>query len=477
MSRRRTLPSGDTNALIQRLERERDELEDDVLRLRRSVASLTDQLTALKSRLRWMEETRSWTITRPLRIATAIARDVRGLGDLTALRETGLLGTVQRLLRGRAEDDGAATEHGRTLAEILERHAHKPIFVAPPRIDWNVPLFQRPQQVAKALGLEGALYFYATNNAAFDHVSGFEERSPGCFVTDQASLIEALPNKTLHVMSTDHQLTLGRLKDRLANGDGVLYDYIDEIHPDITAGAPVPRLVLERHYGLLSDPRVACSATADKLLDDVRQVREHRYALVTNGVDVEHFKRATRRPVPESLAAVATRGRPIIGYYGALASWFDYALINRAAAERPKYEFVLIGENYDGTLQRSGVTLHQNVTVLPPVSYAELPSHAQIFDVSMIPFIVNDVTTATSPVKLFEYMALGTPIVTTAMRECRKYQSCIIAEAMADFAPALDLALLRRDDDQYLATLEREASENSWRAKARQILTLTAERG
>jgi len=49
------------------------------------------------------------------------------------------------------------------------------------------------------------------------------------------------------------------------------------------------------------------------------------------------------------------------------------------------------------------------------------------FDVATIPFQVNRVTNSTSPVKLFEYMAGGKPIVTTDMKECRKFQSVLIS--------------------------------------------------
>ena len=55
----------------------------------------------------------------------------------------------------------------------------------------------------------------------------------------------------------------------------------------------------------------------------------------SNGADVSHFRVPVLPPVPADLAAVVARGNPVIGYFGALAKWFDYELVRRVAAERP----------------------------------------------------------------------------------------------------------------------------------------------
>jgi hypothetical protein len=257
-----------------------------------------------------------------------------------------------------------------------------------------------------------------------------------------------------------------------ARGDHVVYDYIDELHPNIS-GAPIPRAVMKRHYALLTDESVACAATADKLLGDVAQLRRRNFALVTNGVDAEHFARARKGlPVPKELEHLSASERPVVGYYGALASWFDYALVHDVAKVRPDLEFLLIGEDYDGSLKKAGVPELRNVTLLPPVPYAQLPRYAQLFDVSMIPFVPNEITHATSPLKLFEYMALGTPIVTTDLAECRKYASCLIARDAGSFSRQLDAALRAANDGTYQQTLKREAEANIWAAKARQLREL-----
>jgi hypothetical protein len=84
----------------------------------------------------------------------------------------------------------------------------------------------------------------------------------------------------------------------------------------------------------------------------------------------------------------------------------------------------------------------------------------------MIPFRVDDVTTATSPLKLFEFLACGLPVVATDLRECRKSAAVSIASGAADFAAALDAAIARRDDPAFERLARAEADAAAWGRRA-----------
>ena len=98
--------------------------------------------------------------------------------------------------------------------------------------------------------------------------------------------------------------------------------------------------------------------------------------------------------------------------------------------------------------------------------YSALPAYLQHFDVATIPFILNPITHATSPVKLFEYMAAGKPVVATKMREILKYSSVFFTDGGDDFVRSIDKALASRSDPAYLDLLAREAQANTWRERA-----------
>lgn len=364
----------------------------------------------------------------------------------------------------------------RRLQAILSAHAGNTPIIFPPIVPWNLHLFQRPHHLARELSARGYLYFFCVPTSIHDRVLTFEEVAPRCFITPYMDLVEALPGKILHLYSTDNIYPLEWVRNRLKQGDRALYEYVDEIHEDIS-GRSIPQGVLDRHQYLLRNEDVVCVATADKLYREVRAVRSQHCALVTNGVDIAHFSVSRhQRSVPAVLASSVSAGKPIIGYFGALAKWFDYELVCKIAELRPGFEIVLIGPDYDGSVRWLELHKPPNLAFLGPVDYKQLPGYACWFDVSMIPFRINEITESTSPIKLFEYMALGHPIVTTDMPECRKYKSVLIGKSVAHFIEQLDHALGLREDSAYLQILREEAKDNSWAAKAEAIDGLLAGR-
>ena len=160
----------------------------------------------------------------------------------------------------------------------------------------------------------------------------------------------------------------------------------------------------------------------------------------------------------------------MIGYYGALARWFDYPLVEAVATSRPDLVFILIGLDYDGSLKASGLLNLPNVHWLGLRNYSDLPRYLHSFDVAMIPFELNTITHATSPLKLFEYLAGGKPVVVTPMQESLRYEGVLVASNPGEFSRQLDRALELRSSPDYLALIDRVARENTWEVRARHIL-------
>jgi glycosyltransferase involved in cell wall biosynthesis len=194
-------------------------------------------------------------------------------------------------------------------------------------------------------------------------------------------------------------------------------------------------------------------------------------AFSTNGVDYGFFREYDEGfTFDPAFKAVLDIGKPIVCYYGALAKWFDYELMKKIAAT-DKYSVVLFGVKYDESFDThlKGV---KNVHFMGPRDYSVLKYYAQACDVLTIPFLVNDITRATSPVKIFEYMAMHKPIVTTDMNECRKYDSVLIGKTHEEFLALLDKAMALSDDEEYIAKLDKDARDNDWSMKARAIIDM-----
>jgi hypothetical protein len=87
-----------------------------------------------------------------------------------------------------------------------------------------MPLFQRPQQLAKAFVRDGYLFFYCTSNLRYDKVNGFEKIEEGLYVTNQTHLLRKIPKPILFISWPFNSFYLKRFKDAT-----VVYDYIDEL--------------------------------------------------------------------------------------------------------------------------------------------------------------------------------------------------------------------------------------------------------
>lgn len=151
---------------------------------------------------------------------------------------------------------------------------------------------------------------------------------------------------------------------------------------------------------------------------------------------------------------------PIIGYFGAIADWMDLDLVYDVARARPQYSFVLAGGVFDRDISR--LKALPNTRFLGQLDYREMPKLLRGFDVSIIPFVVNQVTNATDPVKLYEYFSQGKPVVTTDMSELAMCGDLIYTARNSDeFARQLDAALSEADGDLPKRRIE-FASENTW---------------
>lgn len=350
---------------------------------------------------------------------------------------------------------------------------NKPLIIFLNVVDWNIPLFQRPQHIARCMAKQGYNYLFFTGNV-YDNVLTYERREDNLYIINAMYLNEvinaiSIKDKYIHLYSTDMNTTNKQIDDYISKKYKILYEYIDEISPELY-GNEIPQKAWEKHIRLLKDINIYVVCTARKLYEEALSLRKNvNLELITNGVEYNHFaSKLERCPIQE----IVDKKKPIIGYFGALAKWFDYELVEELAKQRSEYEILLIGWKYDESIKSSSIEKYSNITVIGPIEYSILPRYAQFFDVSTIPFKINEITESTSPIKLFEYMALGKPIVTTAMPECKLYKSVLIAKDKVDFIHKIDESLKLREQKDYLKILKEEALENTWESKAKHIINL-----
>ncbi len=365
-------------------------------------------------------------------------------------------------------------EKYKKIESLFNSPQYKYIFVFYPYTEWNLPVFQRPQQIALALtqNRNDVLYFFCTANYVYDDVDIIEQINHNLYLcTDYDFLTNIKSNKRIiHLYSTDIVSRLSIVQDALTRNDKVVYEYIDEIHEDITKS--IPEYFFEKHKFIMENEDCYIVTTATKLFEDVKRKRTRNFILSTNGVNLDDFVLPDNSTPPDLIRQLKNKYEKIIGYYGALAKWFDYDLVNKVAKAYPNYAIVLIGIEYDYSLKYSHILDNPNIHFLGKIEYTKLIQYSSNMDLLTIPFLINEITESTSPVKLFEYMATKKPILTTAMAECKKYKSVNIAYSHEEFIKKIPETINLSNDKSYIQLLSEEAKQNTWVQKSNAILDM-----
>jgi len=368
------------------------------------------------------------------------------------------------------------------LVEVLEKNEKEVEFVDIFHVlmGWETPLFQRFQHISLQAGHIVGISFYGAHPTVDKDVHTFKKINDKLYLVNfenydvKTKFFEIMDKynkvKVIRLQSIDLATTIEELESFILRGYKILYEYIDELTPQITGD--IPDFVWKRHEYVLRNEEIYVIATSDKLYSQVLKYRSKNCILSCNGVDYEHWNLNNKNIVPpKDIQEIVDSNKIIIGYHGALAKWIDYDLIKKIADDG-RFIVLLIGYEHDLSFANSGLKTHKNIRYIGHKNYNILNYYSHFYDIAIIPFKVNDITQSVSPVKLFEYMAAGKPIVTYDLHECRKYNSCIISKDMNDFIKNINIALEMRNNKEYLETLKREASQNTWRQKALEMKEL-----
>jgi glycosyltransferase involved in cell wall biosynthesis len=218
-------------------------------------------------------------------------------------------------------------------------------------------------------------------------------------------------------------------------------------------------------------------ASSESLYAKCRKMNPNVH-LVRNGLMIDRFVRDGISTPPE----LARLSRPILGYSGYVAEWLDVELLREVALHYSHASLVLLGPVHERALI-SRLSDLPNVHFLGMKPHADVPGYINGFDVCLIPFQRNDLTTAVNPVKFYEYCALGKPTVSVTLPELEPYKElCYLASSQEQFLGAVSAALREHDDQDYANRLalcrQKLAKENSWETRGHQLeAILLGERG
>jgi len=375
------------------------------------------------------------------------------------------------------------------LAAILSENPssatqHHPDILCFSIIDWEFR-YQRPQQIMSQFAARGHRVFYISTSrflppdaAARVSVSNIKEnlfevrlavdRAPDLYGEvvegqNREALLASLDElrRTFHINDAIGYVMIASwggvaLEAKRLWNWRVIYDCMDEWEnfPGIKRHLLDMEARLVGHCDLLV-------VTSQRLFEKWRKY-DRPMVLARNAVDWDFYDDRYR---PNMLLAEIKH--PVIGYYGAIAEWFDVELVAEAARQRPDYTFVLLGGVFDVNV--SELTRLANVRLLGQQPYETMPQYLYHFDVCIIPFKLNPITEATDPVKVYEYLSSGKPVVSIALPEVKPLADYLyVANGKDDFVLQIDKALA--EDDQEIGGRRRAfAKRNTWTERYERI--------
>ena len=248
-----------------------------------------------------------------------------------------------------------------------------------------------------------------------------------------------------------------------------VYDAMDELSKFRFA----PPQLLDLEQELIE--RADLVFTGGSSLYESKKHRHDSVHLFPSSVDRGHFEKARKAlPQPVDQAEIP---HPRLGFYGVLDERFDIELLDRVAAMRPDWSFVMVGPVVK--ISPDDLPKRPNIHYLGPKKYEQLPAYLSGWDVALMPFAMNESTQFISPTKTPEYLAGGKPVVSTPVRDVVRHyghlQGVGIAGTADDFVEQCERMLKVEPDGDWLAEADVLLSATSWSTTQARMWALIAE--
>lgn len=438
-------------------------------------------LKNLETRLGDLHRSLSWRITSPLRVMLDMLLGFTPFRKIAA-RKREATTTTSAITTVASTDFARKTRNNALVKTALSAKTESADYIIFPVIDWHFRV-QRPQHLSKQLAQLGHRVFYLTTtfseSSAEPAFEILESPERNVFLVKLSCplphphIYSDIPSPEQRKFLTESLLRLQQfceLRQTVSivdlpfwrsiaeglRGNVIVYDCMDH-HAGFSTNT---ELMLQEEERLLHCADLVVT-TSQRLSDIV--AREVPNTIIRNGAEVSFFSSYAGTP--------ALKGdKPVIGYFGAISEWFDIDLVVAAAKAYPQWSFVLIGSTFGCDTEKAAKVA--NIQFIDEVPYATLPGYLQAFDVCIIPFKITELTLCTNPVKVYEYLSAGKPVVATAMPEVKLIADHVhVAESAQEFIDLLSVAMQERGNQALAQTRTAWAQGHDWQSRARGLKT------
>lgn len=211
-------------------------------------------------------------------------------------------------------------------------------------------------------------------------------------------------------------------------------------------------LVLEKELIKRANKIITSSVS---LLNLLKEKGAQDITVINNATEFEHFSKFDK-------IKKVVKKRKIIGYFGGLGHWFDIKTINSLAKIFPNVDFHIIGPQTHKEIF-SNIILSKNIFLLGSKPYTEIPDYLNQFDVCLYLFNEDPLVKFVNPVKIYEYLAQGKPVISINNSETEAFGSLIYRGSnLEDHVNNLQIALNETNTKSLKDSRIKFASKNTW---------------
>ena len=252
----------------------------------------------------------------------------------------------------------------------------------------------------------------------------------------------------------------------------VIYHVVDEYsaYPSLTPAQAQRQRDLDLQLTARAD-LVFC--TAQSLVDARRPLNPHTYYM-PNAVDFEAFQRAEG----SGERAVGSGERVVLGVVGGINAKVDLTLLAEVATRRSDWRIELVGPLSYGLdeAELARLRARPNVRFAGAVAPEHVPAMMAGCDVGLIPYKLNEQTRYVNPLKVYEYLATGKPVVGTPLPELAQFEPLVrLAGDVDGFVAVVEAALAEGDAPEAVTARLAVAAANTWNIRVERMLTFIEE--
>jgi len=191
------------------------------------------------------------------------------------------------------------------------------------------------------------------------------------------------------------------------------------------------------------------------LQEKALEFRKNNVHLIEGGVDFDFFENSNTE-MPDNIKEIIAQGKPIIGYAGNISGKIYFSLIQYLCDYFKDYNFIFIGKN---KTKWDFWKLYPNLFLLEPVEFEYIPQIIKSFSVCLIPYFGG--ARQKVPIKLFEYLACGKPVVSSEMPNIAKY-NVLQGASHVEFSKQVEYAVEVKDNQEFIVKQREIAKQFDW---------------